>query len=45
MYSQIEHREKLKQEAKNYLFDQEFNAEVERQISEKKANKDKTLSE
>ena len=45
MYSQTEHREKLKQEAKNYLFDQEFAAEVDRQISEKKANKDKTLSE
>ena len=45
MYSQQEHREKLKQEAKNYLFDQEFAAEVERQISEKQANQTKTLSE
>ena len=45
MYSQQEHREKLKQEAKNYLFDQEFAAEVERQISEKQANQSKTLSE
>jgi Fe-S cluster biosynthesis and repair protein YggX len=30
MYSQTEHREKLKQEAKNYLFDQEFATEVNR---------------
>ena len=45
MYNQEEHRERLKQEAKNMLFEAEFNAQVERQIAEKQANKDKTLAE
>ena len=45
MYSGPEHREKLKQEAKNFLFDQNFQAEVQRQIAEKQANKNKTLVE
>ena len=45
MFSRDEHREKLKQEAKNALFDQEFAAEVERQIAEKQANKGKSLLE
>ena len=45
MYSGPEHREKLKQDAKNFLFDQNFQAEVQRQIAEKQANKDKTLVE
>ena len=45
MYSGVEHREKLKQEAKNFLFDQNFQAEVQRQIAEKQAKKDKTLVE
>ena len=45
MYSGPEHREKLKQDAKNFLFDQNFQAEVQRQIAEKKAKKDLTLVE
>ena len=45
MFNAAQHREKLKQDAKNVLFDQEFAAEVERQIAEKKALKGKSLAE
>ena len=45
MYSGPEHREKLKQDAKNFLFDQNFQEEVQRQIAEKKAKGSKTLVE
>ena len=45
MFSAKEHQNKLKQDAKNILFDQEFAAEVERQIAEKKALKGKSLVE
>ena len=45
MYSQTEHRERLKQEAKSMLFEAEFNRQVEEQIAKKQAGKGKTLAE
>ena len=39
MYSGPEHREKLKQDAKDFLFDQNFQEEVQRLIAEKRPKK------
>ena len=45
MYSNKEHREKLKQEAKNILFEDQFQKEVERQIADKQSKAGKSLAE
>ena len=45
MYAQNEHRERLKQEAKNMLFEAEFNRQVEEQIAKKQSNKGKSLAD
>ena len=45
MYNQFEHRNKLKQDAENILFEMEFAKEIEKQLAEKRTLKDKTLAE
>ena len=45
MYSNKEHREKLKQDAKNILFEDQFQREVERQIADKQSKAGRSLAE